>query len=129
MRKQRTSFQTQLNKRMLDAAMKDWIVIYRHDWRFDLGPTVNTPALQRDSQVLLPTSQWPFDHSMVSTHLLVRKTPALGMSIMGQSGHLGEKTSPSTSSASTSSRCCCSVASISFDSSVHKVRNASASWL
>ena len=76
-RKQRTSFQTQLSKLSLDAALKDWVVVYRHDWRIDLGPTAITPTLQRDSMVLLPTTFWPFDHAMVSTHLEVRATPAL----------------------------------------------------
>ena len=73
--KQRTCFQTQLTKVKLDAAMKDWVCVYRHDWGVKLSPTQYTPALSRDSETLLPTSEWPFDHAMVSTYLAI-PTPA-----------------------------------------------------
>ena len=68
-RKQRTCLQTQLSKQHLDAAMKDWVVFYRHDWQFSIGPTHYTPALGRDTGVLLPTTEWPFDHAMVEASL------------------------------------------------------------
>ena len=78
-RKQRTRLQTQLGKVKLDAAMKDWIVVYRHDWSIGLGPAVTTPALTTtgdasilksgESKMLLPTTLWPFDHAMVSSCL------------------------------------------------------------
>jgi hypothetical protein len=102
-RKQRTSFQSQLNKLSLDAAMKDWIVVFRHDWSVDVGPTVNTPALQRDSLLLLPTSLWPFDHAMVSTHLLKRSTavPRIALGTAKESGLVTPTSSRSSSPEST----------------------------
>jgi hypothetical protein len=63
----------------LDAAMKDWIVVMRHvrkssDGRKNvLSDTVVTPAMTRDSDVLLPMTLWPFDHAMVSANLVLGK--------------------------------------------------------
>ena len=77
-RKQRTRLQTQLGKVKLDSSMKDWIVTYRRDWwRVSLGAVQYTPTISRDSEVLLPTTEWPFDHAMVSTHLVSHGSRAL----------------------------------------------------
>lgn len=67
---QRTCLQTQLSKQHLDAAMKDWVVVYRDDWQTcSVGPTHYTPALGKEADVLFPTTEWPFDHAMVETSL------------------------------------------------------------
>lgn len=65
-RKQRTRFQSQLNKLELDASHKDWAtmsIIGEREERARLGPTRYKPALT--DTMLLPTSAWPFDHTMV----------------------------------------------------------------
>ena len=59
-RKERTLMQTQVSKAHLQVAMRDWIAVYQHAAAaVRVGPTVCTPVLTSDSELLLPTIRWP----------------------------------------------------------------------